>query len=259
MFDEYVREEVVPFVWANCQSHGHRHRRRPACRSARSTPPTRCSSTRTSSSAATRCPGVYDMKRFMDGMYDENFYFNNPVDYVPNLSRRMVLGPVPDLRHPHRDRARARSRTRGRRCTWRTCSARSTFPHCARRLGAARRPRLAVLEAPAARVPGPLVGREADADVLGCGWGTWKLRPPVVSARASACAGGRIAGSGSGLARTGRGGRRVDSSPGEVRHEQDDVARGGARPRRRNRDDRPGGLAAGAAVRVGNTRRPRRR
>ena len=31
--------------------------------------------------------GVYDMKRFMDGDYDDNFYFNNPVDYVANLSR----------------------------------------------------------------------------------------------------------------------------------------------------------------------------
>jgi len=26
--------------------------------------------------------GVYDMRDFMDGMYDDNFYFNNPVDYM---------------------------------------------------------------------------------------------------------------------------------------------------------------------------------
>jgi esterase/lipase superfamily enzyme len=30
--------------------------------------------------------GLYDMKRFMDGMYDDNFYFNNPVDYLANLA-----------------------------------------------------------------------------------------------------------------------------------------------------------------------------
>jgi esterase/lipase superfamily enzyme len=30
--------------------------------------------------------GIYDVKPFMDGMYDENIYFNNPVDYVANLS-----------------------------------------------------------------------------------------------------------------------------------------------------------------------------
>ena len=32
--------------------------------------------------------GVYDMKRFMDGAYDDNFYFNNPVDYMANVSDR---------------------------------------------------------------------------------------------------------------------------------------------------------------------------
>ena len=30
--------------------------------------------------------GVYDLRRFMDGDYDDNFYFNNPVDYVQGLS-----------------------------------------------------------------------------------------------------------------------------------------------------------------------------
>lgn len=28
--------------------------------------------------------GAYDMKSFMDGYYDMDFYFQNPVDYVPN-------------------------------------------------------------------------------------------------------------------------------------------------------------------------------
>src|SRR6266576_3644523 len=30
--------------------------------------------------------GVYDLRNFMDGLYDDNFYFNNPVDYLANLS-----------------------------------------------------------------------------------------------------------------------------------------------------------------------------
>jgi esterase/lipase superfamily enzyme len=38
--------------------------------------------------------GVYDMKRFMDGAYDDNFYFNNPVDYLSNLSDGWVLGQL---------------------------------------------------------------------------------------------------------------------------------------------------------------------
>src|SRR5204863_5756397 len=30
--------------------------------------------------------GIYDMRDSMDGIYDDNFYFNNPVDYIANLS-----------------------------------------------------------------------------------------------------------------------------------------------------------------------------
>jgi esterase/lipase superfamily enzyme len=30
--------------------------------------------------------GAYDMRPFMDGYYDQDFYFNNPVDYVPNMN-----------------------------------------------------------------------------------------------------------------------------------------------------------------------------
>ena len=30
--------------------------------------------------------GVYDIRGFMSGMYDDNTYFNNPVDYLANLS-----------------------------------------------------------------------------------------------------------------------------------------------------------------------------
>jgi esterase/lipase superfamily enzyme len=29
---------------------------------------------------------VYDIRRFMDDDYDDNFYFNNPVDYMSSLS-----------------------------------------------------------------------------------------------------------------------------------------------------------------------------
>jgi esterase/lipase superfamily enzyme len=30
--------------------------------------------------------GVYDMRRFMDGFSDDNFYFNNPIDYIGGMS-----------------------------------------------------------------------------------------------------------------------------------------------------------------------------
>jgi esterase/lipase superfamily enzyme len=85
MYDEYVREEVVPFVWSHCRT------------------PSLAIATMGASLGAyhaanslfkhpdvfKRCfalSGVYDMRRFMDGMYDDNFYFNNPVDYLANLA-----------------------------------------------------------------------------------------------------------------------------------------------------------------------------
>jgi esterase/lipase superfamily enzyme len=35
--------------------------------------------------------GCFDMKRFMDGYYDQDFYFNNPPDYVPNVQDSWFL------------------------------------------------------------------------------------------------------------------------------------------------------------------------
>jgi len=85
MYDEYLREEVVPFV--------HDHCRVPMI------PITTVGMSLGAYHAANtlfkhpdvikRCyaiSGVYDMRRFMNGLYDDNFYFNNPVDYLSNLS-----------------------------------------------------------------------------------------------------------------------------------------------------------------------------
>ncbi|HXM98959.1 MAG TPA: alpha/beta hydrolase-fold protein [Candidatus Dormibacteraeota bacterium] len=85
VFDTYLREEVVPFIHDNCRSadiaistmgasFGAYH----AANSLFKHP-----------DVFKRCfalSGVYDLKNFMDGMYDDNFYFNNPVDYLPNLN-----------------------------------------------------------------------------------------------------------------------------------------------------------------------------
>ena len=35
--------------------------------------------------------GCFDVKPFVDGYYDNNVYFNNPVDYLPNLTDRWFL------------------------------------------------------------------------------------------------------------------------------------------------------------------------
>ncbi len=35
--------------------------------------------------------GAYDIKSFLDGFYDNNVYFNNPLDYLPNLGEHNAL------------------------------------------------------------------------------------------------------------------------------------------------------------------------
>ena len=84
VFDSYLVQEVVPFIYDNCQSRppistmgasfGAYH----AANSLLKHP-----------DVFKRCfalSGVYDLKSFMDGMYDDNFYFNNPVDYIAGLN-----------------------------------------------------------------------------------------------------------------------------------------------------------------------------
>ena len=84
VFDSYLREEVVPFIWDNCQSRigistmGSSFGAYHAANALFKHP-----------DVIKRCfamSGVYDLKSFMDGMYDDNFYFNNPVDYLSSLS-----------------------------------------------------------------------------------------------------------------------------------------------------------------------------
>jgi esterase/lipase superfamily enzyme len=85
MYDDYIAREVAPFIQDNCQTPG--------------IPITTTGSSFGAYHAANtllkhpdlfrRClalSGVYDIRRFMDGDYDDNFYFNNPVDYVASLS-----------------------------------------------------------------------------------------------------------------------------------------------------------------------------
>lgn len=90
-YDAYVAEEVAPFVEHLCQTPG--------------IPITTTGSSFGAYHAANtllkhpdrfkRClalSGVYDVRRFMDGDYDDNLYFNNPVDYVASLADPWYLG-----------------------------------------------------------------------------------------------------------------------------------------------------------------------
>jgi esterase/lipase superfamily enzyme len=85
VFDSYLREEVVPFIWNNCQSPGIAISTMGASFGAYHA----ANSLFKHPDVIKRCfamSGVYDVKNFMDGIYDDNFYFNNPVDYLSNMS-----------------------------------------------------------------------------------------------------------------------------------------------------------------------------
>ena len=93
MFDEYMREEVVPFVWDNCRTWGLAISTMGASFGAYHAANTLFKHP----DVFKRCfamSGVYDVRNFMDGMYDDNIYFNNPVDYLQNLSDPWVLGQL---------------------------------------------------------------------------------------------------------------------------------------------------------------------
>lgn len=38
--------------------------------------------------------GVYDIKGFLDSYYDDDVYYSNPVDYIPNLNNRSLLEKI---------------------------------------------------------------------------------------------------------------------------------------------------------------------
>ncbi|MEO5741613.1 MAG: alpha/beta hydrolase-fold protein [Vicinamibacterales bacterium] len=84
MYDEYLREEIVPFIHHQCRgwqpitTMGASLGAYYAVNALFKHPDL--------FKACFGLSGVYDMKSFMDGMYDDNFYFNNPIDYLNNLT-----------------------------------------------------------------------------------------------------------------------------------------------------------------------------
>lgn len=41
--------------------------------------------------------GVYDIKHFLDDFYNDNVYYNNPVDYMPNLNKQLLLNQIREV------------------------------------------------------------------------------------------------------------------------------------------------------------------
>jgi esterase/lipase superfamily enzyme len=84
-YDDYVRSELIPFIWDSCRTPGLAISTMGASFGAYHAANTLFKHP----DVVRRCfamSGVYDLKQFMDGMYDDNFYFNNPVDYLSNFS-----------------------------------------------------------------------------------------------------------------------------------------------------------------------------
>jgi esterase/lipase superfamily enzyme len=85
MYDAYVASEVVPFIYEQCRTPGI-----PITTTGASFGAYHAANTLLKHpDVVRRClalSGVYDIRRFMDGDYDDNCYFNNPVDYMANLS-----------------------------------------------------------------------------------------------------------------------------------------------------------------------------
>ena len=82
-YDAYVANEVFPFIDSQCQTPGIAIATLGASLGAYHAANTLFKHP----DHVKRCyalSGIYDMRDSMDGMYDDNFYFNNPVDYMAN-------------------------------------------------------------------------------------------------------------------------------------------------------------------------------
>lgn len=91
LYDGYIAEEVAPFIHDHCRTPGIH-----ITTSGSSFGAYHAANTLLKHpdlfKRSLAMSGVYDLRRFMNGHYDENFYFNNPVDYLANLTDERTLG-----------------------------------------------------------------------------------------------------------------------------------------------------------------------
>ncbi|MCB9830911.1 MAG: esterase [Planctomycetes bacterium] len=89
-YDRYVRDEVVPYIESECQTPGIGITTTGAsfgafhALNALLKHPTHFSGTIAMS-------GCYDIRSCCDGHHDENVYFNNPIEFVPNIHDPALL------------------------------------------------------------------------------------------------------------------------------------------------------------------------
>jgi len=89
-YDRYVDQEVAPFIAAHCQSPGIG-----IATSGASFGAFHAANTLFKHPDKFNCTiamsGSYDLRAYCNGYYDDNFYFNNPADYLANLTDGHIL------------------------------------------------------------------------------------------------------------------------------------------------------------------------
>lgn len=99
-YNKYIADEVVPYIWESCKSQlsiitagaslgafhcANQLFRRPDL-----------------FDGMIAMSGSFDIRGYYDGdYYDENIYYNNPVDYLPNLSDETYLPLLQAKKHIH--------------------------------------------------------------------------------------------------------------------------------------------------------------
>ncbi len=91
-YNEYVLHEVVPFIYDHCKSEV------PIVTTGASLGALHCANTffrRPDVFDGTiAMSGSYDLKSYTDGYFDENCYFNSPVDYLPRWDDEYMLSQM---------------------------------------------------------------------------------------------------------------------------------------------------------------------
>jgi esterase/lipase superfamily enzyme len=84
-YDSYVAEEVVPFIWDNCRTPGIGIATSGASFGAYHAANTLFKHPDRFNTLIAMS-GFYDIRPYCDGYYDDDCYFNNPVDYLSRLN-----------------------------------------------------------------------------------------------------------------------------------------------------------------------------
>ncbi|MGH2575968.1 MAG: esterase family protein [Ignavibacteria bacterium] len=96
-FNEYVVNEVVPFIYNNCNGEV------PIITTGASLGALHAANTffrRPDIFHGTiAMSGSYDLRDYSKGYYDDNVYFNSPVDYLSNLSDENILSALRNRKH----------------------------------------------------------------------------------------------------------------------------------------------------------------